>query len=89
MKYGRGVNADLVSFLTKEIEILRSPNGTLDDLDRSEVSAMQPKQMEPDTDSDPVSSERNQFWLRRARVVEEYEKYVITNLTFEQRPKTE
>ena len=86
-KYGRGVNEDLLKFLTKEIDILHSPNGTIDDLDRSEVSAMQPEQMESDTDSDPVSSERNQFWLTRARVVEEYEKYVITNITFEQRPK--
>ena len=71
-KYGRGVNEDLVKFLSKETDILDGPNGTLEELDRSEVANKQQELKNPD--SERVSSEKKKLLLMRAQMFEQLEK---------------
>ena len=71
-KYGRGVNKDLVKYLSKELDILESPNGTLEELDQFELADMQKEQEKPR--SELVSAEQRKFWIKRAQMFEILEK---------------
>ena len=63
-KYGRGINQELVTFLSKEIDALTNQNATLDELDGIEL-----ERFEKSNEKKENSAEK-EFWQMKAQMYE-------------------